>query len=554
MISSLLLLSFALPQESVPTPVETTIDRVTLYDGQALVERAVLLNPTEPGEMWLSLSPLPLGLDSSSFQTKIEMGEAKVLSVEAHTVTGTALDNTRRDELRAELASLQKENRNLDSTRVAIETEKSMLAAMIQAVANGEKPDGFLVDLGEVGKMASALDRRLAQYEMDADALRLKIKAIESKLGGGGRQLRRYKEGRIRVWIERPGEVLLRASYLIGGASWRPNYTVRVSPDLTGVTVGLVAHLVQKTGEDWENAEILLSTSTPSIGLDPPSLPIRVFRLPLPRLASKSPATPSAKFEAGTAFDEEGVSASLGIGGGAGGKYGSRTGRILAAPEVQVQDLGLTALFQLPERKTLPSDGEPYRFRIREVPLDVRPERYVVPTLSSQAFLRARVQLTGDVPLLPGTAKIFLGPDYLGESQFPVLRPGDFTTIHLGVDPNLSVQWETVLDERDNPGLLSSTATISRVYRAILKLSSNAPGEIEVVMEEAIPLSRTSALSITPSELRPAPIRDEEASRLQKEKGVFRWKVSMAPGQGQNIYWGYDLEFDEDLNPILAEE
>ena len=189
MISSLLLLSFALPQESVPTPVETTIDRVTLYDGQALVERAVLLNPTEPGEMWLSLSPLPLGLDSSSFQTKIEMGEAKVLSVEAHTVTGTALDNTRRDELRAELASLQKENRNLDSTRVAIETEKSMLAAMIQAVANGEKPDGFLVDLGEVGKMASALDRRLAQYEMDADALRLKIKAIESKLGGGGRQL-----------------------------------------------------------------------------------------------------------------------------------------------------------------------------------------------------------------------------------------------------------------------------------------------------------------------------------------------------------------------------
>ena len=199
--------------------METTIDRVTLYDGQALVERAVLLNPTEPGEMWLSLSPLPLGLDSSSFQTKIEMGEAKVLSVEAHTVTGTALDNTRRDELRAELASLQKENRNLDSTRVAIETEKSMLAAMIQAVANGEKPDGFLVDLGEVGKMASALDRRLAQYEMDADALRLKIKAIESKLGGGGRQLRRYKEGRIRVWIERPGEVLLRASYLIGGAS-----------------------------------------------------------------------------------------------------------------------------------------------------------------------------------------------------------------------------------------------------------------------------------------------------------------------------------------------
>ncbi|MDP6850739.1 MAG: DUF4139 domain-containing protein, partial [Planctomycetota bacterium] len=342
----------------------------------------------------------------------------------------------------------------------------------------------------------------------------------------------------------------LRASYLIGGASWRPTYTVRVSPDLTGVTVGLVAHLVQKTGEDWEDAEILLSTSTPSIGLDPPALPVRVFRL-LREVVSVRERLEQDKVVLGAemAFEDANEDSVIGLAGGAGGSK-----KFLAAPEVQVQDLGLTALFQLPERKTLPSDGEPYRFRIREVPLDVRPERYVVPTLSSQAFLRARVQLSGDAPLLPGTAKIFLGPDYLGESQFPVLRPGDSTTIHLGIDPNLSVQWETVLDERDNPGLLSSTVTLSRVYRAMLKLSSNAPGDIEVVMEEAIPLSRTSSLKVSPTELRPAPIRNKETTRLRKEKGIFRWRISMAPGQGQNIYWGYDLEFDEDINPVLAEE
>ena len=58
--------------------------------------------------------------------------------------------------------------------------------------------------------------------------------------------------------------------------------------------------------------------------------------------------------------------------------------------------------------------------------------------------------------VLPGVARIFLGPDYLGESSFPLLRQGDSTTLNLGIDPNLIVEYEVVLDQREEPGLFSS--------------------------------------------------------------------------------------------------
>jgi len=550
MSSVLLAFVFTLLQEPVELDVDSTLDRVTVYDGQALVERVIVFSVEEPGPIALTVGPLPLGMDESSFQARVETQDVVVQSVEAKTVTGEALDNTQRDVLRAKLAQARAERRALNHDLVAINAEKGMLDAIIKAMGSGSNSAALLEQAAGIGEQAAALDRRLAVYEEESQVADALIRDMEHQLGDGGRKLRRFKEGRLLLWMERSGEATVRISYLISGASWSPTYDVRVSPDLTGVRVGLVAQVAQRTGEDWEDATVVLSTSTPSIGLDPPAVPVRVFTVPRMEVRGR-PAAPSAdrQLEAlvaanDSAFWEEDSVEEM--------EESSR--KFFAAPKVAIQDLGLTALFQLPEKKSLASDGELHRFQIREVPLEVRPERYVVPTASDKAFLRAEVTLGGDAPLLPGTAKIFLGPDFLGESNFPVLRPGDTTLIQLGLDPNLSIEWEKVVDKREDPGLLSSTATLTRYYRAVLKLSAHAPGDIEVLVEESIPISRMSALEVTALDLRPVPLNDEESLGLQESKGLYRWRVSLAPGQSQNIYWGYELDFNEKLQPVLHQE
>ena len=91
--------------------VDSTLDRVTVYDGQALIERVIVFSVEEPGPIALTVGPLPLGMDESSFQARVETQDVVVQSVEAKTVTGEALDNTQRDVLRAKLAQARAERR-----------------------------------------------------------------------------------------------------------------------------------------------------------------------------------------------------------------------------------------------------------------------------------------------------------------------------------------------------------------------------------------------------------------------------------------------------------
>jgi uncharacterized protein (TIGR02231 family) len=338
----------------------------------------------------------------------------------------------------------------------------------------------------------------------------------------------------VSVFVEQAGPVEVKLSYLVDRAWWQPAYDLRVAPDLTGLQVNSLAEVRQLTGEDWSGTELVLSTSMPNLGLDPPEVPRR--RVEGERWALEE-------------FEE------IGIGGGAGSDFRAAPSVEAVAPETVVRDFGITTQFVLPGRSSLPSTGQMQRFRIRDLPLEVRPERYVVPSLSDKAYLRAEITNTGEIPLMAGRAKVYLGPDYLGVASMPLLRQGDATTVNLGIDPNLSVSYEVMEDSRDNPGRfsLSSTATITRRYRATMKLSAAARGRISVLVEEALPMSWDDRFKVEVQKAEP-PADDAEADlALREERGLYRWRMYLSPGASQAIDWGYELSFDEDLLPVIQD-
>jgi uncharacterized protein (TIGR02231 family) len=223
------------------------------------------------------------------------------------------------------------------------------------------------------------------------------------------------------------------------------------------------------------------------------------------------------------------------------------------APRAEAVDYGITTQFIMPGKVDVAKNGEAHRFAIRTVPLEVSPERYIVPSQSDKAYLRAEVKHTGDSVLLAGTAKIFLGPDYLGESSFPLMRQSDSTILNLGIDPNLEVIYETLEDYRDDPGSfsLSSTSTITRRYRASLRLAPGANGMVSVVVEESIPISSSDSVDVELGEISPNAVANEDAMAERKEKGVYQWRFNMHPGESKAVLWGYELSFDEDLYPTV---
>ena len=70
----------------------------------------------------------------------------------------------------------------------------------------------------------------------------------------------------------RPAAGTVRLGYLVGAASWSPQYRLRGGADNAPVRLEYLAAVIQQTGEDWPDVRVTLSTARPSLDAAPPEL------------------------------------------------------------------------------------------------------------------------------------------------------------------------------------------------------------------------------------------------------------------------------------------
>jgi uncharacterized protein (TIGR02231 family) len=550
--SSLLLLSVSAGAQQDTLYLDSRIDRVTVYPGFALIERIVVVPSQDVGsDFTVALGPLPRSAQPNSFQTQLSSDALVVQGLELRSRVASVANASHTDAMSLQLDDLQKQLIVLNSKKTGIKLQVQALHNMADyenqsTAATWGLPDGVAERLDFLRAQMTKFDAELQRNDVAIAILEQKTKDIQVQINGVKSDAnKKIRELRISCFAQSSASTEIRLTYLVSGASWQPSYDVRISTDLTGVSVNSMGQVNQRTGENWQGVRLVLSTSMPQIGLDPPEVPSLL-------VSARDQNMPLSEMN-------------LGIGGGAGGEFKNRGGLVgrsrdksapaspVWAPRAEAVDYGITTQFIMPGKVDVAKNGEAHRFAIRTVPLEVSPERYIVPSQSDKAYLRAEVKHTGDSVLLAGTAKIFLGPDYLGESSFPLMRQSDSTILNLGIDPNLEVIYETLEDYRDDPGSfsLSSTSTITRRYRASLRLAPGANGMVSVVVEESIPISSSDSVDVELGEISPNAVANEDAMAERKEKGVYQWRFNMHPGESKAVLWGYELSFDEDLYPTV---
>jgi len=534
--------------------VESSIDRVTVYPGFALVERVVEIPAQEKHHDFIvAVSPLPLLSQPSSFQTQVLNESVAVQGLELRSRMSTVANMAQASELEKKLSSLDEQMIDAVAAKAGIKLQMDALNNMVD-YENSSSSTGWGLPEG-VSERLEFLGQQMADYDVDLrtnqlliDGLSGEIKDIDLQINGA-RNDRGYRirEARIHCFsqlLDTPSQI--RLTYLVSGASWQPAYDVRISPDMTGVNVNSMGQVQQRTGEDWNQVKLVLSTSMPQIGLNPPDVPLQFVE------SNFYPSTDSGDLSVLGYVEREGETASK----SRDFLLQEKSVAFDAAPMVEAIDYGITTQFLLPGKVDVAKNNEAHRFSIRTIPLEVEPERYIVPSQSEHAYLRAEVKHVGDSVLLAGMAKIFLGPDYLGESNFPLLRQNDSTMLNLGIDPNLEVGYATLEDFRDDPGSFSllSTSTITRRYRASLRLSPAAQSKIIVVVEEGLPRSDSDGVEVEIGELVPPVIDTDEAVAKQVEQGLYRWSFVLHPGETKAVRWGYELSFDEDSTPQVKRQ
>jgi len=265
-----LLFSFSFKTEET---LNTKIEAVTIYINGAQINR-VANQQLKAGQTTIECKGISPYINAQSLSVK-GFGDFKILSTGVKTDFGLRkTDDAKTDSLNNIKLILKKQTDNLNAKlTVLTQVEKlvrnnSSLSTNEQAVSTENLK--AMMNLYKADLLPVIVEKNLINNELDS------ISKLSQKIKD---QMFNYnnKESLPKIiLIEVEAKETMKAkfeiSYFVEGASWQPNYDVRVNDLSQPIELTAKANVTQVTGEDWENVALTFSSGEPNAGGIAPEL------------------------------------------------------------------------------------------------------------------------------------------------------------------------------------------------------------------------------------------------------------------------------------------
>ncbi|MFN0205857.1 MAG: mucoidy inhibitor MuiA family protein [Planctomycetota bacterium] len=547
-MQTLAFLFFMIPQaQGAANPIVTIVRDVTVYPSEALVTRTGRAAVVR-GQNRFEVNDLPVGVRDDSVRVRTSGGPT-VVGVDIVASSRAVAASSSVEELRKQRQMKQRardENADLlkaqDSLRQYIDSLRAEApkAAGQSIINNSGGGIGIFTEAyAFIGSKLPAVLKEIRNLT-DNDA------ALAAEIADLDRRLEQLQSGRVvptktvslDVTAQKDGETEIEVSYLIGNAGWSAAYDLRAADNLKKVGLAMYGHVVQRTGEDWSNVNLTLSTAKPERGAQPPQLAADYLSIINESPGKKGFAAPAREMLKEDKYKYADSEAQVEASGGL----------PALSVDAQIVKSGLSTQLLVPRPENVPADGRPHRVRVAESTLDLAPVHFTVPKLATRAFVRSKIKNTAPLPILAGAAQVFVGNDFVGRATLPDVASGEETEIFLGVDPGIKVERKREKADREGPGFLGSRVTWNYSYRFDIKNISAATGKAEVEILENIPVAQDDRIKIEISKSDPPFLRGEKEDRERESQGFLRWKLQLEPGESKTIVLKYSVSAPENLN------
>src|SRR3989440_958702 len=544
--------------------LDAPIKEVTVYVDRALVTRQGSIS-LEAGEHELRVNNLPQLLRDSLRAAGQGPQGTRILNVDIATAYYSRPPESELETLQHELELLQQNKQLLEARQGALNDRRKWLRAL------GEQSRDFAKGLAQ-GQMkpqdcADFFRFTAEQALQDAEAaqsLDLQMKQVQGEIDAKLRELAR-KQGSsdpdrlaalITIELAQAGEFSLELSYLVMGASWHPQYDVRVQKTAEQkegeVELTYVGVVQQSTSERWENVGLALSTARPSLAAVLPELepwylnvytPPPVLRAPVytanaqgtPKMAramiAGQPLAASAEMalpEAMNEMDEEEAQASYSV-----------AANVATAA---VEQTGTALIFRAGRSVDIPSDNSPHKTTIAHNNLPCTFDYVSAPVLDEHVHLRATIHNSTETMFLRGDASIFLSGEYVGTTMVETTAPSETFKVFLGIDDGIKVKRDLIERSVDKGSLLQGGIRRT-TYAYRLTVHNYAPAARNVVIRDHLPVSQHERVKVKVLSVQPPA---KERSKLE----LLTWEFTMAPDAEQQIEYRFTVEQPQDVRLI----
>ena len=552
-IALVLLLAATAPERAAAADLAASskVDAVTVYRGWARVTRLARVE-IAAGDSRVLLPGLPAGLDDDSIRVE-GRGTARArvagVGVERITQAELALPEVRAAEARLE--QIQGEDRALED-RISQARARTRFIESLRASYSEERSKNLAVrgvsarewaDLvGFVETQLEAASAEVRRAEASRRDLARKLAAARDDLA----KLQAKRSGtsaRVAVELnaERGGSLELQVSYLVANAGWRPVWDARLTPETGAVELSLLGEVSQRTGEDWTDARLAVSTAEPGRGLRVPELESRWLEraqpvpTPMPR-ASKRAEAPAALAaapleRAGAEREPKAVDEEVSV----------------LAPDQAEATMGLlAATWTTPRRETVDGAGRTRTVPLARHALRATVTRTAAPRSDPTAYLTATIVNETGVPFLPGQARISLGDEFVGRAPLAATPPGGELKLAFGADPRLELERRVVDRRHETAGLLGGDHVWRYHVRTTVK--NRYPSPVTLTLLDLVPVPRDEAIKVKLLD-GTTPATGEDPDR----PGVKRWALQLGPQETRVVELRYEVRFPKDF-PIQGLE
>jgi uncharacterized protein (TIGR02231 family) len=511
--------------------LEAPITAVTVFRDGARVQRSGTVSMTQ-GTQAVVIGDLPASVDPASVRVAARGPGLTLLTVEVHHGyrTDPLRDETAR--LRAEAERCRDAVQALDDEDAAVQARLDFLGhlsgaaatALARAVGFGRASHDDLAQMaGHLsGDTGDALGRR-RDIAARSRAARRELEAAERRLDEAEQrsgQPAAYTDVSAILEAGAAAEAEVELSYHVPGASWRPLYDLTL--DGEQLAVSYLAEVTQQTGEDWPAVELVLATTRSGRYQGLPELD--------PWYIGKAPALPPAMPRMTHRAFAFTASSPTGAAGQAGGQADQQEAAVLMAEPGDAVGAGLVYRVQRP--LAVPADGGPHKTSIGRFGLDAALDHLAVPALAAEAYLRATVTNTSPLLLLPGPARVFHGPQFVGETSLPTVAAGEEFELQLGVDDQIRVE-RTLRRRSTGKAVIGGTRTIDIGYE--ITVENHRAGTTKVSVHDRIPVSTDAEIRVRLRETNPAPAK-------QTDLGELTWELALDGGQEATVRYRFTVE------------
>jgi uncharacterized protein (TIGR02231 family) len=529
----------------MPT-LEAPIVAVTVYSDRARVTRQGTVT-LAPGEQTVTLDGLPATLEEDSVRAGGRGAGVRILSVEVATQYVNREPEESVSDLREQLEQRYAADRALIDAETAETDRRAFLdslggtgsRSLARALAKGSATIDTVTALSDyLSREGQASQGRSRDLARQREQLAPEIAALQARLNAvQPAESRERREIRVTVEATAAATFQLEVVYAVRGASWTPLYDLRLIENRVSVTY--LAHVRQQTGEDWPAVPLALSTARPAVSATIPELGpwyLDVYRpMPVPR-----PPMQAARGAAGGGFAAPASMAMpMDMDDARDGLFQQEAPAQVAEAAIESSG-GASVTYRVARPIAVPADGAPHRTTVTTLDLEAALDYVTVPKLAEEAYLRARVKNTSAYTLLPGSAAIFHGDDFVGNTTLKTVAPGEEFKVQLGVDDRVKVARE-LADRDTSKNFIGNNRRSQLAYK--ITLTNHLPGPAHVLVYDQVPLSRLEEIKAKLQDANPRPTD-------QTGLNVLQWDLVLESQGKRELDFSFLLEHPRTMRLI----